>query len=155
MPNMSRPSSISRRLLTTSEVAEILCVSPRTVLNLLARHDLLGVRVGRQWRIANEEVERFISGQNGHVPSTSRPSIPVEPKSVQTSAWLTVTEAAELLLEDVSGLDLQRAKARVSKAANEQRFRTNGRRGRDRRIDRDSFSTWRLEQREKDLAAYD
>lgn len=69
--------------------------------------------------------------------------------------WLTVTEAARLLLDDVSGIDLGNAKARVSKTANESRFRTNGRRGPDRRIDRDSFSTWRIEQRERDLAAFD
>ncbi|MBL8963819.1 MAG: hypothetical protein JNK70_07085 [Phycisphaerae bacterium] len=74
---------------------------------------------------------------------------------VKPDAWITVTAAAELLLADVSGIDLNKAKARVSKAAGDGRFRTNGKDGRDRRIDRDSFSTWRLEQREKDLAAYD
>lgn len=68
--------------------------------------------------------------------------------------WLTVTEAAKLLLDDISGIDLNKAKARVSKAAGDDLFRTNGKTGRERRIDRDSFSTWRLEQREKDLAAY-
>lgn len=74
---------------------------------------------------------------------------------VKPDAWITVTDAAKLLLTDVSGIDLNKAKARVSKAAGEGRFRTNGKDGRNRRIDRDSFSTWRLEQREKDLAAYD
>lgn len=74
---------------------------------------------------------------------------------VKPDAWITVTAAAELLLDDVSGIDLNKAKARVSKAAGEGRFRTNGKDGRERRIDRDSFSTWRLAQREKDLAAYD
>ncbi len=74
---------------------------------------------------------------------------------VKPDAWITVTAAAKLLLADVSGIDLNKAKARVSKAAGEGRFRTNGKDGRDRRIDRDSFSTWRLAQREKDLAAYD
>lgn len=74
---------------------------------------------------------------------------------VKPDAWITVTAAAKQLLEDVSGIDLGKAKARVSKAAGEGRFRTNGKEGRDRRIDQDSFSTWRLEQRAKDLAAYD
>lgn len=74
---------------------------------------------------------------------------------VKPDAWITVTAAAKLLLEDVSGIDLGKAKARVSKAAGEGRFRTNGKDGRDRRIDRDSFSTWRLEQREKDSDAWE
>ena len=74
---------------------------------------------------------------------------------VKPKAWITVTAAAKQLLDDVSGINLSKAKARVSKAAGEGRFRTNGKEGRERRIDQDSFSTWRLEQRAKDLAAYD
>lgn len=69
--------------------------------------------------------------------------------------WITVTAAAQLLLSDVSGITLVQAKARISKAANAGKFATNGKHQQDRRIDRDSFSTWRLQQREKDLAAYD
>lgn len=74
---------------------------------------------------------------------------------VKPDAWITVTAAAKLLLADVSGIDLNKAKARVSKAAGEERFRTNGKDGRNRRIDRDSFSTWRLEQRERDNDAWE
>ena len=74
---------------------------------------------------------------------------------VREAAWLTVTECAGLLMEGVSGLDMQTPKARVSKAATAGRFRTNGKTGTARRIDRDSFSTWRLEQRERDLDAAD
>lgn len=73
---------------------------------------------------------------------------------IKPDAWITVTAAAKLLLSDVSGINLGKAKARVSKAAGEDLFRTNGRTGRERRIDRDSFSTWRLQQRERDLEAY-
>lgn len=67
--------------------------------------------------------------------------------------WLTVSECAELLLNDISGLDIDKAKARVSKAASSGKFGTNGKTGSARRVDRDSFSTWRLEQRERDLEA--
>ncbi len=74
---------------------------------------------------------------------------------VKPDAWITVTTAAKLLLTDVSGIDVKKAKARVSKAAGEGRFRTNGKDGRERRIDRDSFSTWRLAQREKDSDAWE
>lgn len=69
--------------------------------------------------------------------------------------WLRVTDAGRLLLSDVSGIDLPQAKARVTKAITAGKIRTNGKSGHDRRIDPDSFSTWRLEQREKDLAACD
>lgn len=71
------------------------------------------------------------------------------------SKWITVTEAGELLLSDVSGVTLKQAKARISKAATAGKFTTNGKAGQARRIERASFSIWRLEQREKDLAKYD
>lgn len=93
------------------------------------------------------------------------PSLPPAPPSgapandtaVGTSRgkMLTVTEAAALLLDVVSGLDISRAKARVSKAASSQKFQTNGKKGEARRIDRDSFSTWLLDQRSRDLDAAD
>jgi len=72
---------------------------------------------------------------------------------VREAARLTVTECAGLLMEDVSGLDMQTAKAHGSKAATAGRFRTNGKTGTARRIDRHSFSAWHLEQRERDLDA--
>lgn len=72
-------------------------------------------------------------------------------KPVGLLSWLTVTEAATLLLNDVSDLSLGTAKTRVTRAADREKFRTNGKGGPERRIDPDSFSTWRLEQREKDL----
>jgi len=71
------------------------------------------------------------------------------------SKWITVTEAAQMLVSDVSGINLEQAKARVSKAANAGKFTTNGKQRQARRIDRASFSAWRLVQREKDLAACD
>lgn len=69
--------------------------------------------------------------------------------------WMTVTDAAKCLMEVVSGLDLQRAKSRVSIAADRDEFKTNGKKRTDRRIDRDTFSTWLLKQRERDLAEAD
>lgn len=98
---------------------------------------------GVVWRVEIEEgapVDFVLKGAASRAPG-----------SAQQPVWLTVTEAAELLLDDVSGIDLERAKARVCRAAAANRFRINGERGRRRRIDRDSFSTWRLEQREREL----
>ncbi|MFI4862523.1 MAG: hypothetical protein ACIAXF_17800 [Phycisphaerales bacterium JB063] len=65
--------------------------------------------------------------------------------------WLTVSEAATLLTEDVDGLSFKNAKARVSSGATRNHFKSNGKTGTARRIDRDSFSTWRIVQREKNL----
>ena len=64
---------------------------------------------------------------------------------------LTVTEAGELLIKDMPHLDLRRARSRASAAATHGAFSTNDQKGNDRRIQRDSFSNWRLKQRDSDL----
>jgi CheY-like chemotaxis protein len=64
--------------------------------------------------------------------------------------WLTVTQAAELLMHDVPGLDLAKARARTSTAASRQEFSVAGTR-KGRRIDPVSFAAWRLQQRDRDL----
>lgn len=71
------------------------------------------------------------------------------------TTWLTVTEAAELLVKDLLGLTLEQARARVSVAAGRGAFRTNGHLRSQRRIDRTTFDAWRLAQRDKDLAQED
>jgi len=68
---------------------------------------------------------------------------------------ITVTEAATMLLDVVSGINLGKAKARISKAAVHGKFKTNGKKGHSRRIELDSFNTWRFRQREQDLNAND
>ena len=69
-------------------------------------------------------------------------------------AELRVSEAAELLAEQV-GISLGTAKTRVSRAADDEDFTTNGKKGHGRRIDRDSFSTWLLDQLEEDREGAD
>lgn len=71
-----------------------------------------------------------------------------------TGAVITVTEGAKMLLDIVDGITLEQARSRVSKAAGDGKFKTNGKTGAARRIDRDSFSTWLFEQRDKHLAAW-
>jgi hypothetical protein len=67
--------------------------------------------------------------------------------------WITVTDAANLLLKDLPFLngDLKKARARVSRAASDDKFKTNGGKGRARLIDTGSFARWRLKQRDADL----
>ena len=68
--------------------------------------------------------------------------------------WLTVTNAAKLLLKDVPSLDLAKARSRISTAAGRKEFTFNGTR-KDRRIEPVSFDAWRLKQRDRDLDSED
>lgn len=77
------------------------------------------------------------------------------PATTIKSQLISVTNAAKLLQEVVSGIDLAKAKARVSHAANAAKFVTNGLTGTERRIDLHTFNTWLFRQRALDLAAED
>jgi DNA-binding response OmpR family regulator len=67
------------------------------------------------------------------------------------TTWLTVTECARMLCKDLPGLRLDRAKARVSRAASAGKFETNGKKSVARRIESVSFNAWRLALRDRDL----
>jgi len=83
--------------------------------------------------------------------TTGRSATPPE----RTDFELTVTQGAKRLQDVVSGLTLENARARVSRAAHRKQFRTNDKKRSARRIDRDSFSSWLLKQRDKDMASSD
>ena len=51
------------RLLTMHQVAELLCVSLRTVKRLLARGELPVVRVGRLVRVREDDLRRFMANR--------------------------------------------------------------------------------------------
>jgi excisionase family DNA binding protein len=44
---------------TAKQAADILALSDRTVIRLCQTGELAGARIGRQWRIAIAEIERF------------------------------------------------------------------------------------------------
>ena len=50
-------------LLTTQEVANILKVTVRTVYSLLESGELQGVKVGRVWRVSEDDLQAFIARQ--------------------------------------------------------------------------------------------
>ena len=52
-----------RRLLTTQEAAEFLRVSRATVLRWCRAGQMPAVRIGRQWRIDMEQLERMLRGE--------------------------------------------------------------------------------------------
>ena len=86
------------------------------------------------------------AGGTDNIAATSQGGVPF-----YAEEWLTVKDAAILLMNDICGLSLQLAQSRVSRAASNGEFCTNGQKGRERRIAKNSFSTWRLKQRDKDL----
>lgn len=71
--------------------------------------------------------------------------------AIRPERWISVTEGAQLLVNDLPYLDMKKAAARISKAAGASKFMTNGKTRDARRIDRTSFDAWRLEQRDRDL----
>lgn len=74
---------------------------------------------------------------------------------VPAAEWLTVTEAAEKLMdEDVDGLTLDSAKKRVTRACDRGTVTATGE-GHRRRIDPISLNAWRLDQRNQNLKDLD
>lgn len=79
----------------------------------------------------------------------------IEPAvEIAEGGWLTVQQAAAQHVSDVDGLDMEKAKARVSAAASRGKFKTNGKKGPSRRIEPTSYAQWRLAERERNLQSY-
>ncbi len=51
------------KILTIQEVAEMLKVSPETVLNLLSQKEIKGIKVGNQWRFMRSDIEQWQTAQ--------------------------------------------------------------------------------------------
>ncbi|MGC1511949.1 MAG: helix-turn-helix domain-containing protein [Acidimicrobiales bacterium] len=49
------------RFMTVAEVADVLRVSTMTVYRLIKAGDLRAVRVGRSYRLAEDEVDRYLA----------------------------------------------------------------------------------------------
>lgn len=68
-----------------------------------------------------------------------------------TEAPLTITEAARLHLDDVDGMTMATAKAKISRACRERKMISTGS-GSSRRINPTSLRVWRLAERERNLS---
>jgi hypothetical protein len=99
-------------------------------------------------RVCRLEDDRFVVDLTMTMDRMTVPHPEAKPED-----WLTVTAAAEKLMDVVDDVDIKKARARVSRAAGDEKFVTNGAKGEDRRIHIHAFSTWLMEQREKNLAA--
>ena len=80
MENGSKVSNDNANLLTPSEVAARLKVSPRTVVVWLQDGKLAGMKVGKSWRVRLEDLEAFL----GRGPRWPEPPAPQEPQSRAT-----------------------------------------------------------------------
>jgi len=81
--------------------------------------------------------------------TAAKPSPPADDNG-NGKGWITVTQAAALLIRDVPSLDLPKARSRISIAAGRNEFTLDGER-KERRIEPVSFDAWRLKQRDRDL----
>jgi excisionase family DNA binding protein len=71
------------RLLTLQEAAVLLQVSKRTLERLISRKELPAFKVGRQWRIQESELTKFIQSLNELelMKSSTTALTPIEAKS--------------------------------------------------------------------------
>ena len=60
---MAKPMDSQTRFVTVSEVANLLRVSNMTVYRLVQAGALPAVRVGRSYRIREEDVDRYLANQ--------------------------------------------------------------------------------------------
>jgi excisionase family DNA binding protein len=56
--------------LTTEEVLTYLKVTPRTIYRLIRTGELPAVRVGRQWRFRQNDLDAWLDGQANHSVGT-------------------------------------------------------------------------------------
>ena len=55
----TRPPRIVGDLLTLAQVAEIMCIRPRAVVDYVNRGELRGDRVGRSWWFTQDAIDSF------------------------------------------------------------------------------------------------
>ena len=55
---------MQERLLTTEQVAQILQVHPLTVLKYIKAGKLKGIKLGRVWRLREQDVESFLEDRS-------------------------------------------------------------------------------------------
>ena len=55
------------KLLTTQEIADYLGLTQRTIYTYIQSGSLRAVKVGREWRLKESELEAFINRGNGEI----------------------------------------------------------------------------------------
>ncbi len=57
-------------LLTVRHIAEILSVKERTVRDWLMSGELKGYKIGKSWRVREEDLEAFLGSRSNRDPTT-------------------------------------------------------------------------------------
>ena len=55
------------KLLTTQEVADYLALTQRTIYTYIQSGSLRAIKIGREWRIKESELEAFINRGSGEI----------------------------------------------------------------------------------------
>ncbi len=58
---MARPKPNGERLLTIKEVADYLRCDPKTVRRLITERALAAYKIGREWRVSDSDLRKFLS----------------------------------------------------------------------------------------------
>lgn len=58
---------LTKPFYTTKEVAELLQIAPRTVLDMLRAGDLSGVKVVGKWRVTADDIIRYVDAHAAKV----------------------------------------------------------------------------------------
>jgi hypothetical protein len=147
--------------LDRSDAAGVVASAPRLAA---AEHPAvlsIGVKPGNIWSVGKRPMTAVLAehvslGSEGLVLDLAAVFPASGMVEVKPDEWLTVTDAAKLLMKDLPWLTLQKARARVSRAGGkDSKFTTNGIKGGKHRIEPNSFDSWRLKQRDLDLAKDD
>lgn len=102
--------------------------------------------MGRLFLLPRAAAEALFSGATTEVTVVFRRGETSEPHS--RDGWLSVSEAAALLISDNTAANYAAAKTSVSMGARRGHFAWEGE-GVDRRIDPTSFDAWRLARRDR------
>lgn len=118
-------SNLNNELLSLEEAAEMLCVSKSTLYRMLERSEIVGHKVGRQWRFIRADLQAYLTRDSHAVLLASVDSAEVDelmPALAEASQRLNVplpvltadTTAAESLQEFVNQLLKLAISARAS-----------------------------------------
>ena len=63
---MAEPGFVGARLLTVTEVASLMRVSNMTVYRLIKAGDMPAIRVGKNYRIRESDLQRYLADRSVH-----------------------------------------------------------------------------------------